>query len=50
MQEYYTILLEKSNTVQEIKRIESQNGELELLLSKYLSSAVNEELCVPPSI
>jgi len=50
MQEYYATLLDKSKTITEIKRIENQNEELTLLLSKYKNSKTNTELQIPPAI
>ncbi len=49
MQQYHGILAERSKLIEEVVRIQEQNGEFEQLLAGYHNSDINKELCIPPA-
>ncbi len=49
MERYGRVLEERMAATLECRRLAQQNAELKGLLNQYMTSRVNEELCVPPS-
>jgi dynein regulatory complex protein 1 len=49
MANYHALLTARHGLTQDIASISQQNDELKQLLRTYMSSKVNDELCVPPT-
>ena len=49
LHQYHHELEERSNLVQNVSSLHTQNQELKALLNQYMGSKVNEELIVPPT-
>jgi len=49
LQDYNTILSQRSSCIDEVQDLRRQNASLKELLSTYLGARVNDELIVPPS-
>ena len=47
--EYYTLLVDRQNLIEETGLLNQQNEELKTLLNQYLQAGVNQELQVPPT-
>uniref|UniRef100_H2ZM38 Dynein regulatory complex protein 1 n=1 Tax=Ciona savignyi TaxID=51511 RepID=H2ZM38_CIOSA len=46
---YHSVLTERANKIQETDGLRQQNAELRMLLHRYISSKVNQELEIPPT-
>uniref|UniRef100_H2Y381 Dynein regulatory complex protein 1 C-terminal domain-containing protein n=2 Tax=Ciona intestinalis TaxID=7719 RepID=H2Y381_CIOIN len=46
---YHSVLTERSTKIQETDGLRQQNAELRMLLHRYISSKVNQELEIPPT-
>ncbi|CAG9464630.1 unnamed protein product [Pedinophyceae sp. YPF-701] len=49
LQGYLKMLKHRQSRLEEVDSLQAQNDELRNLLAQYLSSRVNEELCLPPA-
>jgi dynein regulatry complex protein 1 len=49
MSEYYQLLVNRQNLIEETGLLNQQNEELKTLLNQYLQAGVNQELQVPPT-
>ena len=47
--EYYQLLVDRQNLIEETGLLNQQNEELKTLLNQYLQAGVNQELQVPPT-
>ena len=47
--EYYQLLVDRQNMIEETGLLNQQNEELKTLLNQYLQAGVNQELQVPPT-
>ena len=50
LQTYHTLLGQRVDGLQAVDSLRTQNQELRTLLNQYLSSSINEELQVPPTV
>lgn len=49
LSEYYQLLVDRQNLIEETGLLNQQNEELKTLLNQYLQAGVNQELQVPPT-
>ena len=47
--DYYNLLVDRQNLIEETGLLNQQNEELKTLLNQYLQAGVNQELQVPPT-
>lgn len=50
LEKYHRLLNERSSSLNEVESLQHQNNELRALLNQYLSSRINSELVVPPTV
>lgn len=50
LDKYHNLLLDRVNHLSEVDSLRTQNQELRSLLNQYLSSSINEDLHVPPTV
>ena len=50
LEKYHAILAGRLSSLEEVRDLRQQNDELKGLLNQYLSSKVNEELLIPPTM